>query len=119
MGAVNAACMETYLRNTLPRAWRRPVTDSEIVGLMGIFSMASGETRQTQLTMEAALIHPAFLFRTEIGNDAATATGKVQLTPYELASAVSFAVLNSVPDAGLWAKAQDGSLTQSAVLAPR
>ena len=118
-GAVNATCMETYLRNTLPRAWRRPVTDAEIAGLMGIFNMASvsGQARQIQLTMEAALIHPAFLFRTEIGNDAATATGKVQLTPYELASAVSFAVLNSVPDAALWAKAQDGSLTQPKVLA--
>jgi hypothetical protein len=119
MGAVNAACMETYLRNTLPRAWRRPMTDTEIAGLMGIFNMASvsGQARQIQVTMEAALIHPAFLFRTEIGNDAATATGKVQLTPYELASAVSFAVLNSVPDAELWAKAQDGSLTQPSVLA--
>jgi hypothetical protein len=117
MGGVNAACMETYLRNTLPRAWRRPVTDSEIAGLMAIFNMASGGALQIQLTMEAALIHPAFLFRTEIGNNAATATGKVQLTSYELASAVSFAVLNSVPDAELWAKAQDGSLTQPSVLA--
>jgi Protein of unknown function (DUF1592)/Protein of unknown function (DUF1588)/Protein of unknown function (DUF1595) len=118
MGAVNATCVETYLRNTLPRAWRRPVTDSEIAGLMGIFNMASvsGQARQIQVTMEAALIHPAFLFRTEIGNDAATATGKVQLTPYELASAVSFAVLNSVPDTELWAKAQDGSLSQPKVL---
>ncbi len=62
------------------------------------------------------MIHPAFLFRSEIGSDAATASGKVQLTPYELASAVSFAVLNSVPDAELWAKAQDGSLPQPPVL---
>jgi hypothetical protein len=30
---------------------------------------------------------------------------------------VSFAVLNSVPDAQLWATAQDGSLTTPAVLA--
>ena len=117
MGAVNAACMETYLRNTLPRAWRRPVNDGEIAGLMAIFNMASGQARQIQLTMEAALIHPAFLFRTEIGSDAATATGKVRLTPHELASAVSFAVLNSVPDVQLWSKAQDGSLTQHSVLA--
>jgi Protein of unknown function (DUF1592)/Protein of unknown function (DUF1588)/Protein of unknown function (DUF1595) len=118
-GAVNATCMETYLRNTLPRAWRRPVTDAEIAGLMAIFNMPNvrSSARQIQLTMEAALIHPAFLFRSEIGGDAATGTGKVQLTAYELASALSFAVLNSVPDPELWAKAQDGSLTQPAVLA--
>ena len=117
-GAVNATCMETYLRNTLPKAWRRPVTDSEIAGLMAIFNMPNVQsvTRQVQLTMEAALIHPAFLFRSELGNATATATGKVQLTAYELASALSFAVLNSVPDPELWAKAQDGSLVQQSVL---
>jgi len=116
--AVNATFMEAYLRNTLPRAWRRPVIDDEIAGLMTIFNMGSarGPAHQVQLTMEAALIHPAFLFRSEIGSDAATATGKVPLTAYELASAVSFAVLNSVPDAELRAKAQDGSLTEPSVL---
>jgi hypothetical protein len=117
-GAVNATCMETYLRNTLPMAWRRPVTDSEIAGLMAVFNgSTSGQARQIQLTIEAALIHPAFLFRSEIGTDAATATGNVQLTPYELASAISFTLLNSVPDAELLAKAQDGSITQPSVLA--
>jgi hypothetical protein len=117
-GAVNATCMETYLRNTLPMAWRRPVTDSEIAGLMAVFNgSTSGQARQIQLTIEAALIHPAFLFRSEIGTGAATATGNVQLTPYELASAISFTLLDSVPDAELWAKAQDGSITQPSVLA--
>jgi Protein of unknown function (DUF1592)/Protein of unknown function (DUF1588)/Protein of unknown function (DUF1595) len=118
-GAVNATCLETYLRSTLPRAWRRPVSDTEIAGLISIFNGGApdGPSRQIQLTMDAALLHPAFLYRSEIGTNAAAATGKVQLTPYELASAVSFPLLNSVPDAELWAKAQDGSLTQPQVLA--
>jgi hypothetical protein len=118
-GTVNATCIETFLRNKLPLAWRRPVTDAEIAGLVNIFNLGApdGPTRQIKIMMEAALIHPAFLYRTEIGTGAATATGKVPLTPFELASAVSFAVLNTVPDAELWAKAQDGSLTTSSVLA--
>jgi hypothetical protein len=41
--------------------------------------------------MEAALIHPAFLYRTEMGSNAATASGKVALTLFRLASEVSFA----------------------------
>ncbi len=116
--AVDATCMESYLRSALPRAWRRPVTDDEMAGLMAIFASGAmdGQARQIQLTMEAALLHPAFLYRSEIGTNAATATGKVQLTPYELASAVSFALLNSSPDAELWAKAQDGSIVQPEVL---
>src|SRR6185436_5402906 len=42
--------------------------------------------------------------------------GSVALNPYELASAVSFALTNSSPDAALWSKAQDGTITQSSVL---
>jgi hypothetical protein len=118
-GAVNATCFEAYLRKTLPLAWRRPVTDAELAGLMAIFNSAAmdGQARQVQLALEAALLHPAFLYRAEIGANAATATGKVQLTPFELASAVSFALLDSAPDAALFAKAQDGSLAQAPILA--
>src|SRR5580658_10426106 len=118
-GAVNATCIESFLSTSLPRAWRRPVTDDEISGLLTIFNSAStaGQATQTQLVMEAALIHPAFLYRSEIGTNAATATGKVPLTPFELASAVSFALLDSSPDSELWARAQDGTLTTPSVLA--
>src|SRR5882672_2176444 len=120
MATVDATCMQTFLTNQLPRAWRRPVASDEIAGLMAIFNGGAmdGQTRQVQLTIEAALIHPAFLYRTEIGTNAASMTsGKVPLTAYELASAMSFAMLNSSPDPELWSKAQDGSLTQPAVLA--
>ena len=50
-----------------------------------------GPARQIKMTMEPALIHPAFQYRTEMGSNAATASGKVALTPFDLASAVSFA----------------------------
>jgi Protein of unknown function (DUF1592)/Protein of unknown function (DUF1588)/Protein of unknown function (DUF1595)/Protein of unknown function (DUF1587) len=119
-GVIDATCMEAYLRDKLPRAWRRPVTDAELSGLLAIFESGApdGQTRQVQLVIEAALIHPAFLFRSELGTGGTTSTSmKVALTPHELASAVSFATLNSSPDAELWAKAQDGSLTQPTVLA--
>jgi hypothetical protein len=117
--SVDASCMEQFLRAKLPLAWRRPVTDAEIAGLIAIFNSAAmdGQTRQTQITMEAALIHPAFLYRSEIGAGAPAATRQVSLTQYELASAVSFALLNSSPDAELWAAALDGSILQPPVLA--
>jgi hypothetical protein len=119
MGAVDDACLQQYLGKTLPIAWRRPPTDAEIAGLLSIFDGAAmdGQARQMQLVLEAALLHPAFLYRSEIGKDAATASGKVQLTPYEVASAISFALLNSSPDAELFAKAQDGTIMEASVLA--
>lgn len=114
---LNQACMRQYLEQQLPLAWRRPPSESELAGLLQIFDSAAqdGATRQIQLTLDAALLHPAFLYRSEIGA-APAATGKVALSPFELASALSFATSNSVPDAELFASAKDGTLTQPAVL---
>lgn len=116
--AVAAGCVESFLRAKLPRAWKRPVTDAEISGLMTIFNsgIVDGTARALNLVMEAALGSAAFLYRTEIGADASGATGSVTLNPYELASAISFAMYGSLPDDQLWAKAADGSLLQPAVL---
>jgi hypothetical protein len=117
-GAANATCVAQYLRNTLAVAWRRPPADAEISGLIDVFNGGAmdGQARQVQLTFEAALMHAAFLYRTEIGTNAATATGKIQMTPFEVAAALSFALLDSAPDAELAAKAQDGSILQPDVL---
>jgi hypothetical protein len=117
-GAVNAECMEQFLRAKLPLAWRRPVTDKELGDLLGIFASGApdGQAVQVKLTMEAALTHSGFLYRSELGGGPTRASGKVSLTAYELAAAVSFALLNSAPDTELWSKAVDGSLTQASVL---
>ena len=77
-GVIEAVCLEKYLRKTLPIAWRRPPTDAEIAGLISVFDAGAmdGQARQVQLVVEAALLHASFLYRTELGTNAATATGK-------------------------------------------
>ena len=116
--AVEATCVEAFLRQKLPRAWKRPVTDAEVAGLMTVFNggLPDGQPRALSLLMEAALGSGAFLYRTEVGTDASGPSGAVAMTAYELASALSFALLQSVPDDTLWAKAADGTITQPAVL---
>ncbi len=116
--AVDAKCMEAFLRSKLPVAWRRPATDAEIAGLITIFNggLPDGAPRAVELTTQAALASPAFLYRSEIGTDASMAMGNVALTPFEIASALSFALTNSSPDAELFAKAVDGSIATDAVL---
>ncbi|HKQ68189.1 MAG TPA: DUF1592 domain-containing protein [Polyangiaceae bacterium] len=115
---VTAACVQAYLTEKLPLAWRRPVDKADIDGLMTIFNgaMADGAPRALSLTMQAALGSPGFLYRTEIGASAAGPGDKTTLTPHELAAAVSFAALDSIPDPELWSKAQDGTLVQPDVL---
>jgi hypothetical protein len=116
---VDAACMEPFLRKTLPRAWRRPVAEDEIAGIMALFraGLEISADRAIKVTIEAILTSGSFLYRSEIGENAAAVAGAfITLTPHELASAVSFALVDSVPDIELDAKAADGSLTQPAVL---
>src|SRR5688572_24234509 len=93
--AVDATCVESFLRQKLPRAWKRPVTDAEIAGLMVVFNggLPDGEQRAVSLLMEAALGSGSFLYRTEVGTDASGPSGSVAMTSYELASALTFALL--------------------------
>ncbi|MGH8309783.1 MAG: DUF1592 domain-containing protein, partial [Steroidobacteraceae bacterium] len=58
---------------------------------------------------------PDFLYRTEFGSAAAGAD-RIELSPYELASAVSFFLLDSIPDESLWRVANDGSINDARVL---
>jgi hypothetical protein len=108
-----------FVTTKIARAFRRPLSTEEATALVRLYAAGQpdGPGRGFHLLMEAALQAPSFLYRTELGKGAATATGPVQLTPHELASAVSFLFLESAPDDSLWAKAQDGSLNDPAVLA--
>ncbi|HEX3697037.1 MAG TPA: DUF1592 domain-containing protein [Polyangia bacterium] len=110
--------VELFIRNRVARAFGRPVTEGEVSDLLGIYhtglsteSAAAG----IRLVIEATLQSPSFLYRTELGT---TMSGKkTALTAHELATAVSFALLDSVPDDQLWAKAESSALLKPAVLA--
>ena len=111
------ACVTTFIKSRIARAFRRPVTDTEVQDLVALYhtGLADSPATGVRLIIEAALQSPSFIYRTELGPTAG-ATGKVSLTSYEVATALSFAVLDSIPDDQLWQKAEDGSLVKPAVL---
>lgn len=114
------SCVQSFIRNRVSRAFRRPVTDAEVTSLMGLYRMGAADDVATGLEMiiEATLQSPSFLYRTEIGAPVAGGpTARVALTPFEVATAVSFALLDSVPDDTLWKKAEDRSILKPSVLA--
>jgi hypothetical protein len=112
-----AAEVQAFLDTKLARAWRRPLEAGEKAALLQLFTDAQpdGAGRGFHLLLEAALQAPSFLYRTELGPS--TSAGPVPLTKHELAGALSFFFLESVPDDPLWARAQDGTLGDPAVLA--
>ncbi len=115
------ACVERFIRNRVARVFTRPVTDTEVTDLLALYhaGLADNVATGIRLIIEATLQSPSFLYRTEIGPTGASGmtTGMVTLSPYEVAAAVSFALLDSVPDDTLWQNAADGSLLGPGVLA--
>jgi hypothetical protein len=114
------ACVDTFIRRRVARAFGRPLTDTEAQGLMGVYKAGAVDSPAVgaRLVIEAALQSPSFIYRTELGAPRAGGpVGKVPLTPHEVASALSFALLDSVPDDSLWQRAEDGSIATPSGLA--
>ncbi|MEM9190597.1 MAG: DUF1592 domain-containing protein [Myxococcota bacterium] len=108
----DAACAEEFIDAFAPRAFRRPIDADERAGLMDLFELGAedGFDRGIALVIEATLQSAPFLYRSEVGDEVGA------LNSFELAEALSFLFLDSIPDAPLWAAALDGSLTDPAFL---
>ena len=99
------------------RAYRRPIVKEEIDRLMMVFQMGirsgDGYEKAMQLSCQAVLCNPNFLFRVEL--DAVSQPTRT-LNTYELASRLSYFLWSSLPDETLYAAAKSGDLSKPDVL---
>ena len=111
-------CAEAFVDDFVSRAFRRPLAADERAELLAIYELGAVESHDVgvALVIETVLQAPDFLYRTELGAPGAEGD-LVSLTSFELASALSFFLLDSIPDEPLWQAALDGSLEDPAVLA--
>jgi Protein of unknown function (DUF1588)/Protein of unknown function (DUF1592)/Protein of unknown function (DUF1595)/Protein of unknown function (DUF1585)/Protein of unknown function (DUF1587) len=114
------ACLGQFIHDFGLRAWRRPVTDSEL----GRYQALAGLIGRTdpwaalQYVTAAVLQSPSFLYRVELGEADASKPTWLHYTGYEMASRLSFLLRNSFPDADLLAAAARGELaTKDGVVA--
>ena len=118
-GADEDPCASKILGALARRAYRRPVTDADLDGLLKLYRAGRRDgnfERGIQRALEALLASPAFLFRME--RDLVDAEpGQVhRLTDLELASRLSFFLWKSIPDEELLDVAARGRLTDPVVL---
>ena len=112
------ACIDSLVEEFGERAWRRPLTTEEIQRYADLFTAVAAEddpTLASELVVEAMLRSPFFLFRSETADPTRTAGASLELTPHEIASAMSFALSDRPPDAELLAAAESGALLDPAV----
>ncbi|HXI54467.1 MAG TPA: DUF1592 domain-containing protein [Polyangia bacterium] len=105
------ACAATFVQQFGLRAFRRPLTADEQARYLTVFdpSVTGGDFKTgVGLVIKAMLISPFFLMRSELGVD--KGNGKFVLSPYETASALSYAYWGTMPDDALFSSAQSGAL---------
>jgi hypothetical protein len=107
----DSACASTFVTTFGLRAFRRPLSADETARYLKLFdpSVTGGDFKTgVGLVAKAMLISPLFLFRSELGAD--TGQGNFTLTPYEIASALSYTYWGTMPDDALFAAAKSGAL---------
>lgn len=108
-----ATCVQQIVETLGVRTFRRPLTAEELSRYLGFFDehAAAGAEVALQQVAQALLLSPSFLYRSELGDGAATRDNRVALTAFERASALSYFVTDGPPDAALMNAARTGALT--------
>src|SRR5688572_27501248 len=95
-GEAPADCARRFAENFGKKAFRRPLDATEVNALLATYTVGALQDFNIgiRLMMEALLLSPSFVFRTELGSGG----NPVTLTPYEVASQLSFLLANTIPD---------------------
>jgi hypothetical protein len=111
------ACASTIVSDVGGRIFRRPLATTEATRYQALYKLgaASGFAEGIKVVLSAMLTSPLFLYRSELG--VRQSDGTYALTPYEIASELSYLFWATIPDAELWAAARDGSLAEPATIA--
>ena len=112
-------CAKRILTSLARRAYRRPTTAADISGLMAIYELGRSEgdfEHGIERALRAMLVAPSFLFRIEVDPPNRETDAPYRITDLELASRLSFFLWSSLPDEELLATAEEGLLSDPAVL---
>ncbi len=119
LAAEEEPCATEILTTLGRRAYRRPVTESDVETLLRFYRIGRSEggfERGIQEAVTRLLVSPQFLFRIERDPVTVRADAIYQITDLELASRLSFFLWSSIPDDELLDIAARGALRDPGVL---
>jgi hypothetical protein len=108
-------CATEIVATLLRRAYRRPVTASDLEGPMAFYreGRAEGDFEAgIENALSAVLVSPEFLFRIEHEPEGAEAETAYRVSDIELASRLSFFLWSTIPDDELLDAAERGDLSR-------
>ena len=106
-------CAHRFITSFGARAYRRPLTHSEVEQYLQLYRLVVSQEcfeQGVRWVIIAMLQSPHFLYRSELGWRPEGSDGDFQLTPYELASELSYLIWQTMPDEELFDAAASGVL---------
>ncbi len=106
-------CARDFIKNFGKRTYRRPLTDVEVNRLFNVYNVAKGTggyANGVRLALQTMLQSPVFLNHIEKGVAPAVGATVAALTPYEMASRLSFFLWSTIPDTALMTAADANQL---------
>jgi hypothetical protein len=103
----------------IKRAYRRPVTESDLRGPLALYKKGRAEggfDAGIEMALAGVLVNPNFLFRVEPDPRGVQPNTPYRISDLELASRLSFFLWSSIPDDELLNAAIGGKLREPAVL---
>jgi hypothetical protein len=112
-------CARDIIARLATQAFRRPVGDREVEGLMAFYEAGAAKEdfdAGVRSALEAILASPDFVFRFERLPPDVVAGESYRISDLALASRLSFFLWSTLPDAELMKLARDGKLSNQRVL---
>ncbi|MBY0385299.1 DUF1592 domain-containing protein, partial [bacterium] len=108
LASPTASCIDTYISTFATRIYRRPLNANEINFVKNQLMATSGAYKENlKAVLTYHLSSPAFLWLLELGS-ASSSGQRLALTPYEVATRISYMITDSTPDSALLASAASG-----------
>jgi len=107
------ACAVQFIKAFGKNAFRRPLDDTEVAGLTAVYRAGTadgGFNAGVELVLSTLLQSPSFVYRVELGQKMGSLPGAVKLSPYEVASRLSYFIWGTMPDRLLFEAADGGKL---------
>ncbi len=109
----DAACRRQFIADLGGRLHRQPLSDEQVAAYEQLLGQEPSFAEGAEVVIATMLQSPYFIYRREIGEPDPDRAGENRLTPYELASNLSYMLTDRPPDGELMTAAREGRLATS------
>jgi hypothetical protein len=104
----DASCWRQFIQSFGTKVHREPLPEDRVAGYVKLFEGETTFDAGMEVALTAMLQSPYLIYRRELGQQNGN---EYALTPYEIASELSYFLLDTPPDAGLLQAAADNRLS--------